>query len=81
MKNNRKLTNIDDEEAQKNGWKILVPFECECIGKAVYEGEDLKIMKSTKRIKVYRGYLYNVTTEMHNKGSVSVAEAVVFVAD
>lgn len=79
----RNMENLNQEQAEKNGWKILVPFvpDCEVIGKAVYEGDNQRIMKSTKRFKVDGGWIYNTSTELHKGDEVSIAEALVFVPE
>lgn len=79
----RDMTNVNEEQAQKNGWNILVPFvpACEVIGKASYKDDDMIIMKSTKRIKVEGGWIYNTSTEIHKGNNISVAEALVFVPE
>ena len=75
----RNMENTSNAEAEKNGWKIIVPFPGELVGKAVYSEGAVQIMKSTKRFKVEGGWLYNTSTEIHKKEQVSVAEALVFV--
>ncbi len=78
----RNMENTSHEQAEKNGWKILKPLNCEVVGKAVYENPEKtadRIMKSTKRFKVEGGWIYNTTTEYHNEYGVSVAEAICFV--
>ena len=79
----RNMENLNQEQATKNGWNILVPFvpDSEVIGKAVYEADNLRIMKSTKRIKVNGGWIYNTSTEIHKGEQVSIAEALVFVPE
>ena len=84
----RDMTNLNQTQAEKSGWNMLVPFvpDCEVIGKAVYEGlnvagDTLRIMKSTKRFKVNGGWIYNTSTEMHSGAQISVAEALVFVPE
>ena len=75
------LDNLSNDDARKNGWEIIKPFESEVVGKAVYVADDIKIMKSTKRLKVIGGWLYNTTTEFHKGDMVSVAEALAFVPE
>ncbi len=76
----RSLENLSHEDAQKEGWKILEPLNCEVVGKATFADEDVSIMKSTKRFKVEGGWVYNASTEIHKAGGqVSIAEALVFV--
>lgn len=92
----RNLENLSHEDAQKSGWKILKPLNCEVVGKAVLEDADngITIMKSTKRFPVFSkkpspdgeknwiiGYIYNTSTEIHKGEQVSVAEALVFVPE
>ena len=77
----REMINMSQDQAQKNGWDIVKPFECEVIGKAVYEGkaDGIRIMKSTKRFKVAGGWIYNTSTEIYRGNLASVAEALCFV--
>ena len=77
----RNLENMSREDAEKSGWKILKPLECEVIGKATFKDADtsIKIMKSTKRFQVPGGWIYNTTTEYHKQDKIAVAEALVFV--
>jgi len=87
----RELNITSNEDARAKGWNIIVPFPGELIGKAVFVGEEgrkeitrpipIKIMKSTKRIRVDGGCIYNTTTEYHKGDVVSVAEALVFVPE
>lgn len=81
----RKFTNLSYEEAIENGWNILKPLNCEVVGKAVFDDEGLKIMKSTKRFKVEGGWIYNTSTEIHGNEAgvttIAVAEALVFVPE
>ena len=79
----RDMTNTNNEQAKGNGWKIVVPFEAEVVGKAVYEkvGDNLRIMKSTKRFKVPGGWIYNTSTEIQTEIDTACAEALVFVPD
>ncbi len=79
----RNLENISNEQAQATGWKIIVPFESEVVGKATYEDEERTIMKSTKRLKVPGGWLYNTSTEICRKidTSTTIAEALAFIPD
>ena len=83
----RKLDIVSNEDAINKGWKIIVPFPDELVGKAIFEGEEvgkdgdkikIKIMKSTKRIYVRGGWIYNTSTEYHKGNRVSVAEALIF---
>ena len=77
----RDMKNLNQEQATKNGWNILVPFvpDCEVMGKAVYESDNQRIMKSTKRFKVEGGWIYNTSTEIHKGDEIAIAEALVFV--
>lgn len=84
----RKMNNVSNKDAEAAGWKIVVPFESAVVGKATFAGEEVradgvkvsvKIMKSTKRLKVPGGFLYNTTTEFHKGDQVAVAEALAFV--
>jgi len=76
----RNMINTNEVEATKNGWKIIVPFPGELIGKAVFDNGAIRIMKSTKRFKVPNGWMYNTSTEVEdNNGEISVAEALAFV--
>ena len=83
----RNLDNLNQQQAEANGWKMLKPLNCEVIGKAVYSSKDTQIMKSTKRFPVYAednltllGWIYNTSTEYHKDNNVSIAEALVFVS-
>lgn len=76
----RNLENLTNEQAKASGWKIIKPFESEVVGKAVLETVDGYIMKSTKRLQVDGGWIYNTSTETKDgEGRISVAEALVFV--
>lgn len=77
----RSLKNMSHEEAQKNGWEILKPLNCEVVGKAIFNDSPsgVRIMKSTKRFEVPGGWVYNTSTEIHKQDKVAVAEALVFV--
>lgn len=76
----RNLKVTSNEEAAQSGWEVVVPLPSTLIGKAVYTGDGVSIMKSTKAISVAGGTLYNTTTEYHDlRGRVSVAEALAFV--
>ncbi len=82
----RDMDITSNEEAKAKGWKIIVPFPGEVVGKAVYKeaedaGRELSIMKSTKRLRVPGGSIYNTSTEIHKERRVSIAEALVFVPD
>ena len=77
----RDLKNVSNEGAAKAGWDIVVPFPGELVGKAVFNGETVNIMKSTKRFKVPGGWIYNTSTEIHKGNQVSIAEALAFVPD
>ena len=77
----RNMENATNDQATQNGWKILVPFPGELIGKAIYKDANVQIMKSTKRLKVPGGYLYNVTTELYCGKDPAIAEALAFVPD
>lgn len=76
----RSLKNLNHDDAENNGWEILKPLaDCEILGKLVYNKGRDKIMKSTKRIKIEGGFLYNTSTEYHKGDQIAVAEALVFV--
>ena len=75
----RSMSVTSNEEAKLKGWKIIVPFPGEVVGKASFAGKEEQIMKSTKRFKVEGGWIYNTSTEHHKGGNASVAEALVFV--
>ena len=79
----RNMANTSNEEAKKSGWKIIVPFPGELVGKATLEDTDngINIMKSTKRFTVPGGWLYNVSTEIHTQKGVAIAEALAFVPE
>ena len=80
----RKLDNITYKDAKDSGWNILrnSKFELETLGKAIFNNDQHKIMKSTKRFKVPGGWIYNITTEVHQPNmKVSIAEACTFVPD
>jgi len=77
----RNLENMSHEDAQKSGWKILKPLDCEVVGKATFDDGSAVIMKSTKRFKVEGGWIYNTSTEYHREGCLSVAEALAFVPE
>uniref|UniRef100_A0A6H1ZXU6 Uncharacterized protein n=1 Tax=viral metagenome TaxID=1070528 RepID=A0A6H1ZXU6_9ZZZZ len=77
----RAVTNLNHKDAQAVGWKILIPLECEVVGKAVLETKEETIMKSTKRFKVEGGYIYNTSTEYHKGSEIAIAEALVFVPE
>lgn len=72
---NRNLSHTTAEDAAKSGWVVDAgaPDTWETVAKA--HNKDLMIMKSTKRMKVEGGYLYQVTTEGPN----GYAEALQFV--
>jgi hypothetical protein len=79
----RKLSNTTNAEARDDGWVIwsneLItdykgdPFVWECVVKA-HSSKD-EMMKTTKRMRVQGGWLYQVTTE----GPAGYAEALTFV--
>ena len=75
----RNMMNATHEDAVKSGWNIMVDGSLEVVCKAVYEKDSIRIMKSTKRLPVPGGFIYNTSTEIHNGSNVSVAEAVCFV--
>lgn len=77
----RDLTNVSHGQAEKNGWNIVKPLNCEVVGKAVYDKEGTRIMKSTKRFQVPGGWMYNTTTEIDKGGNITCAEALAFVPD
>lgn len=65
------------ETAKTSGWTIDKgdhgAWECIC------KAHDATTMKSTKRMAVPGGWLYQVTTEIRAGGHVAVAEALEFV--
>lgn len=69
--------------AEQKGWKIIVPFPGEIVGKAVLADavNGIDIMKSTKRFAVPGGWIYNTSTEIHKGGQISIAEALAFVPE
>lgn len=69
--------------AEQKGWKIIVPFPGEMVGKAIYDHpeDSLRIMKSTKRFAVPGGWIYNTSTEIHKGEQISIAEALTFVPE
>lgn len=71
----RDLSNTTSEDAAKSGWVVDAgaPDTWETVAKA--HNSNLGLMKSTKRMKVEGGYLYQVTTEGPN----GYAEALQFV--
>jgi len=71
------LGNVTPEDARNNGWVIDHgdPGAWECVCKA--HNNDLRIMKSTKRMRVPGGWLYLVTTQINQESS----EALAFVPD
>ena len=73
----RNLGNTNPKDAKKSGWVVDKgdPGIWECICKA--HNDDDGIMKSTKRMKVINGWLYQVTTE----GPHGYAESLSFVPD
>jgi len=77
----RNLKNLNHDDAKKSGWEILKPLDCEVVGKAVLKQGTMSVMKSTKRIKVDGGYIYNTSTEIHKGSQVTCAEALCFVPD
>ena len=77
----RNMEVVSNQEAEQAGWKVVVPCPGELVGKTTYNKEGTGIMKSTKRFKVPGGWLYNISTEIHENGNVSVAEALEFVPD
>ena len=77
----RDMDITSNKEAEAKGWKILFPFLGDLVGKAVYQDDDIRIMKSTKRFRVDGGFIYNTSTEIHKEGRVSIAEALAFVPD
>lgn len=77
----RNLENMNHKDAVKNSWKILKDGHYEIVAKATYCKDGVSIMKSTKRMKIDGGYLYNITTEFHKMGQVTIAEACCFVPD
>ena len=73
----RELGNTNPEQAKSSGWILDKgkPGDWEVVFKAHNETEG--IMKSTKRMQVSGGYIYQVTTE----GPKGYAEALTFVPD
>ena len=71
----RDLSNTSPEDAAKTGWVVDAgaPDTWETVAKA--HNSNLGLMKSTKRMKVEGGYLYQATTE----GPSGYAEALAFV--
>ena len=71
----RDLSTVHPDEAKRAGWVVDAgsPAAWECVAKA--HNDQLGIMKSTKRMRVPGGWLYQVTTEGPN----GYAEAVTFV--
>ncbi|MFA4836312.1 MAG: hypothetical protein WC749_09620 [Dehalococcoidia bacterium] len=74
---NRNLGNINPQTAKASGWVVDAgdPGIWECVCKA--HNDDADIMKSTKRMKVPGGWLYQVTTE----SPLGIAEALAFVPE
>ena len=76
----RTMTNLTNQQAEENGWDILVPCNFKVLAKATYRDNNNSIMKSTKRFDVPGGWVYNTSTEIRKTdGHVAVAEALVFV--
>ena len=73
----RDLSNTNPQGAARTGWVVDAgdPGVWELICKA--HNDDAGIMKSTKRMAVPGGWLYQVTTE----GPHGCAEAIAFVPD
>lgn len=71
----RALDNINQAEAAVNDWKVDAgdPSAWELVCKV--SNDKCKMMKSTKRMKVPGGFIYQVTTE----GPKGYAEALAFV--
>ena len=71
----RDLGNTNPAQAKKNGWVVDHgdPAEWRVICKA--HNDAIGLMKTTKRLKVPGGWLYQVTTE----GPLGYAEALTFV--
>ena len=69
----RDLSATSPEQAKTSGWVVDVgsPGAWECICKA--HNDSIGIMKSTKRMRVHGGYLYQVTTECPNGSAESLA--------
>lgn len=74
-KQQRALDNVTPEQAAQNGWKVVAGESnaWETVAKAC--NDQIGIMKSTKRMRVPGGFLYQVSTE----GPRGYAEAVTFV--
>jgi len=77
----RALDNMETGQAEASGWRMLKPLNCEVVGKATYEDNEMNIMKSTKRFKVEGGWIYNTSTEIHKGDQIAIAEALVFVPE
>lgn len=73
----RNLSITNPGQAKASGWVVDAgdPSAWECISKA--HNSDLGVMKSTKRLKVPGGWLYQVTTERPD----AIAEALAFVPE
>lgn len=73
----RDFSHTKANDARDGGWVVHAgdPSDWECISKA--SNKDLGIMKSTKRMKVEGGWLYQVSTETPQ----GVAEALCFVEE
>jgi len=73
----RDLSNANPIQAANSGWIVDKgdPGVWECVCKA--HNNEAQIMKSTKRMKVVSGWLYQVTTEC----PLGVAEALAFVPE
>jgi hypothetical protein len=71
----RNLSNTTTEDAKKSGWVVDAgsPTIWETVVKV--HNDSIGMMKSTKRMKVEGGYLYQVSTE----GPMGYAEALQFV--
>lgn len=69
------LANTNPEQAKATGWVVDKgdPDDWECVSKA--HNDQTGEMKSTKRLRVPSGYIYQMTT----KTPASVAECAVFV--
>ena len=74
---NRDLSNTNPNEAKANNWVIDIgdPSAWECVCKT--HNDEIRIMKSTKRMKVNGGWLYQVTTE----SPLGLAESLAFVPE
>jgi hypothetical protein len=73
----RFLGNVNMEQAEANGWEVDAgnPGAWEVVCKV--HNRKAKMMKSTKRMRLENGWLYQVTTE----GPFGYAESLAYVPD